>query len=170
MVSRSLQVRVNCSLVVLHSSRNPAVDNEWTSALLRHIEQLYRSASTSARSLATSRERACDESEVAGFSDDVSESELASLDGRSRYSLRTLGFMCGLRWKGIVDRSKGAIIHIERGELPVMLLKYTDRIVCATCWTCMKGRIRLNRLNSSPETFTTKNMPYSDYERMEMQK
>jgi len=97
MVSRSLQVRVNCSLVVLHSSRNPAVDNEWTSALLRHIEQLYRSASTSARSLATSRERACDESEVAGFSDDVSESELASLDGRSRYSLRTLGFMCGLR-------------------------------------------------------------------------
>jgi len=168
-VSRSLQVRANSSLVVLHSSRNPAVDNEWTSALLRHIEQLYRSASTSARSLATSRERVC-ESKVAGFSDDVSESELASLDGRSRYTLRILGFMCGLRWKGIVDGSKGAIIHVERGESPVMLLKYTDRIVCATCWTCMKGRIRLNRLNSSPETFTTKNMPYSDYQRMEMQK
>jgi len=115
-VSRSLQVRVNCSLVVLHSSRNPTVDNEWTSALLRHIEQLYRSASTSARSLATSRERVCDESIVTVSSDDVSESESASLGGRSRYILRILGVMCGLRWKGTVDRSKGAMIHVERGE------------------------------------------------------
>jgi len=170
MVSRSLQVRVNWSFAALHSFRSPIVVDEWASALLRHMEQLHLSASTSARSLATSRERAFDESKVAVFSGDVLGPELVSLGGRSRYTLRMLGVMCGLRCKGTVDMSKGAMIHDKRAESPVRLVKHTDKIEHATCWTCMKGRIGLNHLNSSLETFITKDVPYSNYQRMEMRK